>query len=382
MLVSTLLALLPMAAAAPSAVRGPAPVVVPRGGTHIEGKYIVRMKSNTVSTAVHSAISSIKADADYTYQRGFAGFAASLDDDELRALQNDPNVDYIEQDATVTITATQTNAPWGLARLSSASPGGTTYTYDESAGEGTCAYVLDTGIDVDHPEFEGRAQWLENFTQDGDTDGQGHGTHCAGTIGARTHGVAKKTNLFAVKVLDDAGSGTNSGIIAGIEWVVDDAPTRRGCEKGAVVNMSLGGGFSQAINDAAASIADAGLFLAVAAGNEAANAASSSPASEPKACTVGASDASDRLADFSNFGKLVDVIAPGVGILSTVPGGRTEELDGTSMASPHVAGLAAYLLGKGEAMDGLCGYIARTGLQIVTGAPNGTTTALINNGNQ
>ena len=160
---STLLSLIPMAAAAPSALTRRAPVVVPRGGNHIEGKYIVRMKADSISTAAESAISSIAADADYTYKRGFSGFAASLTPQELENLRDNESVDYIEQDATITISTTQEDAPWGLARISSQEPGGTTYTY-EGTGEGTCAYVVDTGIDVEHPEFEGRAEWLENFT--------------------------------------------------------------------------------------------------------------------------------------------------------------------------------------------------------------------------
>ena len=230
----------------------------------------------------------------------------------------------------VTISATQEDAPWGLARISSAKPGGTTYTYDESAGEGVCAYSLDTGVDIEHPEFEGRAIWAKNFAGGSDKDGQGHGTHTAGTMASKTYGVAKKAKILAVKVLDDNGSGSNSGIIAGMEYVVKDAP-QRDCPKGAVVNMSLGGGFSQAINDAAAGITGAGIFLAVAAGNDASNSAQYSPASEKSACTVGATDAKDALADFSNFGQVVDILAPGVGVLSTVPGGKTEEMDGTSM---------------------------------------------------
>lgn len=165
-----------------------------------------------------------------------------------------------------------------------------------------------------------------------------------------------------------------------MEYVVKDAPERE-CPKGVVVNMSLGGGFSAAVNTAAAAITSAGLFLAVAAGNEAVTADQSSPASEPTVCTVGASDSEDAIASFSNFGKLVDVFAPGVEILSTFPGGKTETLDGTSMASPHVAGIGAYFLGLGQKAEGLCEYIAKNGLaNTITGAPNGTTTTLINNG--
>lgn len=377
---ATLLSILPMAMAAPSIRSSPAPLIVPRGGRHIEGKYIVRMKDDVVSASVESAVSSLSTKADYQYRRGFTGFAGSLTQEELTKLQNNPDVAFIEQDAQITIQATQDDAPWGLARLSNKEPGSTTYTYDDSAGEGTCAYIVDTGIDAEHEEFEGRAQFVENFTQDPDGDGQGHGTHCAGTIGSKTYGVAKKTTLFGVKVLDDSGSGTNADVIAGMEFVVGDAPERAECEKGTVVNMSLGGTFSQAVNDAAAAIVDAGIFLAVAAGNEASDAQNSSPASEPKACTVGASDDADQIAEFSNFGSVVDVFGPGVDILSTVPGGSSEELSGTSMASPHVAGLAAYFIGLGESVEGLCEYIAENGIEVVQGAPNGTTTALIQNG--
>jgi len=377
---ATLLALLPFAAAAPSKRSSPAPVIAPRGASLIEGKYIVRMKSDAISTASESAISSIEADADYHYKQGFQGFAASLTPKEVEKMQNDPNVDFLEQDAVVTISATQKDAPWGIARLSNKEPGSTTYTYDDTAGEGTCAFVVDTGIDITHPEFEGRAKWSNNFADKNNRDGQGHGTHVSGTIGSKTYGVAKKTNLFAVKVLGDDGSGTNSGVIKGMEWVVDQAPKEK-CPKGVVVNMSLGGGFSQAVNQAAAAITKAGLFLAVAAGNDAANAGQSSPASEASACTVGASDSEDKIAEFSNFGKAVDVFAPGVKVLSTFPDGKTDTLDGTSMASPHITGLGAYFLGTGVKAEGLCDHIAKTGLQgVVSGVPNGTANVLANNG--
>lgn len=289
-------------------------------------------------------------------------------------------VDYIEQDATITIQATQEDATWGIARLSSQKPGGTTYTYDDHAGEGTCAYVLDTGIDVKHPDFEGRATWAKNFADKNDGDAQGHGTHVAGTIGSKTYGVAKKTKLFAVKVLGDDGSGSTSGIIAGIEYVAKDSK-ERDCPKGSVANMSLGGSFTQALNDAAAALPKAGVFLAVAAGNDGVDAKGFSPASEPSVCTVGATGKTDSVTDFSNFGKLVDVFAPGEGIVSTIPGGKTEPLDGTSMASPHIAGLGAYLLAAGQKADGLCDYIAKSGLQgVLSNVPNGTVNILANNG--
>ncbi|CAI6090151.1 unnamed protein product [Clonostachys chloroleuca] len=379
-----LLALVPLAIAAPPSSfhkrEQIAPLVVPLGGNHIQDKYIVRMKKDTVSSSVTSALSSIKAKSDFVYAHSFNGFAATLDDEDLATIRKNPMVDYVEKDQTIYVSTTQQNAPWGISRLSSKTPGSTTYNYDPSAGEGTCVYVLDTGIAIAHPEFEGRATWAANFAGDGQkVDGVGHGTHCAGTIGSKTYGVAKKTQLFAVKVLGNDGSGTNSGVLAGMEWVVKNANKSK-CPKGIVASMSLGGGFSQAMNDAAAAIVDAGIFLAVAAGNDAANAAQTSPASEPKVCTVGASDVNDRIAEFSNFGKVVDVFAPGVGILSTIPGGRTEKMSGTSMATPHIAGLAAYLLGTGQKVAGLCDYIKQTGVQTLSGGPNGTTRTIANNG--
>lgn len=380
---STLLALLPLAMAAPSKRASPAPLVAPRGVQLVEGKFIVKMKSDSHIAAVDSAIASIQADADYTYSDAFNGFAASLTPEEIQTLQSDPNVDYIEQDAIVTITASQQNADWGLARLSSKKAGSTTYTYDDSAGAGTCAYVVDTGIDVQHPEFEGRAKWLKNFSGDGkDSDGQGHGTHVSGTIGGKTYGVAKKTKLFAVKVLDSSGRGTNSGVIAGMDFVTKDAASQD-CPKGVVVNMSLGGGKSAAVNKAAAGITGAGLFLAVAAGNDGADASNSSPASEPSACTVGATEKDDTLASYSNYGSIVDVLAPGTNIKSSWPGGKTNTISGTSMASPHVAGIGAYYLGLGKKVDGLCDTIAKAALKdVITGVPKGTANLLINNGQQ
>ncbi|KAF9876808.1 subtilase [Colletotrichum karsti] len=387
---STLLALLPVTAlAAPPTRRAqPAPLLKPRGmGIKlVADKYIVRMKPEAETGALATAMSAFSADADHVYNfaNNLRGFASTLNASEIEALQNDPNIDFIEQDAYMSIKATQPNAPWGLARLSSSSPGGTMYSYDDSAGEGTCAYIIDTGIDVTHPEFEGRATFLANYADNDDTDGQGHGTHVAGTIGSNTYGVAKKTKLFAVKVLDENGEGTNSAVIAGMDFVAADAAGQQGCEKGVVVNMSLGGQASNAVNQAAAAIVKAGHFLAAAAGNEAADAGTSSPGSEESVCTVGATTERDTLAEYSNFGAAVDILAPGTEILSTWPNGRTNTISGTSMASPHIAGLAAYFLGLGNAPKDpveLCSYIAENALDGAIGqVPRTTVNKLANNG--
>uniref|UniRef100_A0A0B7K6I1 Peptidase S8/S53 domain-containing protein n=1 Tax=Bionectria ochroleuca TaxID=29856 RepID=A0A0B7K6I1_BIOOC len=316
---STLLALMPLAMAAPSSVRqrdSPAPLILPRGADAIPGKYIVKLvpQKQSSSFSISSAISSIKANADYTYGTHFHGFAASLEDDELDNLRNNPDVLYVEQDSIVKISATQPNAPWGLARISNSgtnSTTSTTYTYDDTAGAGTCAYIVDTGIDTEHEDFEGRATWAENFVDSSNTDGQGHGSHVAGTVGGAKYGVAKKTSLFAVKVLGNDGSGTTSGVVAGMEFVVEDAP-KKDCPKGVV---------------------------------------------------------------------LVDVLAPGVAIESVKVGGGSTSLSGTSMASPHVAGLAAYLLGNGASASGLCETIASSALEdVIKKVPSGTKNLLINNG--
>ncbi|GAW24938.1 hypothetical protein ANO14919_145340 [Xylariales sp. No.14919] len=379
---AALLAALPLALAAPSKRASPAPLLKPRNADVIEGKYIVKMKSGAGIKVLEAHKGLVSSKVDYTYNsHKFFGFAASMTAEEVENLQNMPDVEYIEHDAIVRASATQNNADWGLARLSNTSPNSSTYTYDDTAGEGVCAYVVDTGIDVDHEEFEGRATFASNQVDSDDTDGNGHGTHVAGTIGSKTYGVAKKVSLYAVKVLGADGSGTNAGVIAGMDFVVSDAP-ERDCPKGVVVNLSLGGGVSQSVNEAAANVVSAGNFMAVAAGNEAEDASNSSPASEPSVCTVGATDDTDTLSYFSNFGSLVDVLAPGSDIESTWPGGQTNTISGTSMASPHVAGIGAYFLGLGaSSVEDLCDYIAS---QAQTGAissvPSGTTDAIIQNG--
>ncbi|RDA91822.1 putative subtilisin-like protease [Ophiocordyceps camponoti-saundersi (nom. inval.)] len=382
-MLSPSLLFLPLVLAAPAQRTELAPVLVPRNAPPVEGMFIVRMKSAANGVSVASAISSIASDAHFTYSHAFSGFAASLKPDEVEKLRANPDanqVDYIEQDAIATIFETQNDADWGLARLSNKKPNTTTYKYDDTAGEGTCAYVIDTGIDAKNSEFEGRAKFLANYADKEDTDGHGHGTHVAGTIGSKTYGVAKKTTVFGVKVLGANGSGQNSAVIAGMDFVAKDAK-KQNCPKGVVVNMSLGGGFSKAVNTAAANIAKSGVFLAVAAGNDGADASEYSPASEPSACTVGATTRVDALASYSNIGKAVDVLAPGSNITSTWIGGKTKSISGTSMASPHVAGIGAYFLGAGRKVEGLCEHIAGQALKgAVTGVPGDTKNLLINNG--
>jgi subtilisin family serine protease len=383
-----LLALAPAALAIPAPAVHQAPVIQPRGVQIVPDRYIVKMKAGVADAKIDAAVGKIPSSAtSHVYKNGFRGFAAKLDAATLEFVRNNPEVEYIEKEAIFTISAykSQSGATWGLGRISHRGNGDDTYVYDESAGAGTCAYVIDTGIYVNHTQFEGRATWLYNAVDKSNTDGNGHGTHVSGTIGSAAYGVAKKTSLFAVKVLDSGGSGTTSGVIAGMNFVTTDSQTRS-CPNGTVANMSLGGGSSASMNAAAKAMVDAGVFLAVAAGNSDDDAQYYSPASEPSVCTVGASDDTDTRAYFSNYGTLVDVFAPGVDVLSTWAGSKdaTNTISGTSMATPHITGLGAYLLallGKKSPKD-LCAYIAKTGTAgVLTDIPSGTVNSLAFNGN-
>ncbi|KAI1367071.1 peptidase S8/S53 domain-containing protein [Xylaria arbuscula] len=385
---STLLALVGAALAAPSKRASPAPLHVPRstGDNLVEGKYIVKMYDSAVENSVHTLHASMAAEPDHIYTApGFKGFASALTAEEIETLQNHPDVEFIEQDSIMTINdyVTQSSSTWGLARVSHHSRTATGYVYDETAGSGTCAYIIDTGIYTAHTEFGGRATWLANYADTSNSDGNGHGTHVAGTVGSATYGVAKATKLYAVKVLNAAGSGTTSGVVAGMNYVTSDVATRS-CPSGAVANMSLGGASSTAINSAARAMIAAGVFLAVAAGNSNTDASTTSPAGEPQVCTVGATTSADARASFSNYGSVVDVFAPGQDVLSTWNSGGTNTISGTSMASPHVAGLGAYLLSlEGfKAPQTLCSYIASIGTTgALTGVPSGTINSIAFNDN-
>ena len=255
---------------------------------------------------------------------------------------------------------TEKNAPWGLARIShrNSLSFGTfnKYLYSEDGGEGVDVYVIDTGTNIEHVDFEGRAHWGKTIPQnDVDEDGNGHGTHCSGTIAGKKYGVAKKANVYAVKVLASNGVGSMSDVVKGVEWAatshldnVKAAKNGKGKKgfKGSTANMSLGGGSSKTLDMAVDAAVDAGIHFAVAAGNDNADACNYSPAASKKAVTVGASTLADERAYFSNFGKCTDIFAPGLNILSTWRGSKyaTNTISGTSMASPHIAGLLAYYL--------------------------------------
>jgi len=353
----SLLALLP-AAALTLATPAPAPLILPPSGELIPGRYIVKMKPNIIQTLLDAALNLLQQNPLHVYGfDNFVGFAANMNAQTLQALRFLPGIDYIEQDAIVNASMSTINhidkrafvsqggSTWNLGRISQRLKGATNYVYDNSGGANTCVYVVDTGINTKHTDFEGRASFLANFAGDGvNDDANGHGTHCAGIVASRTYGVAKQARVFAVKVLDAQGAGTNSGVLAGINFVGTDVKTRSGCSGGFIATMSLGGPKSTIVNSAVSNVFNAGVFVVVAAGNEAQDSNDTSPASEPTAYTIGATDANDRFASFSNFGSAVNALAPGVSIVSTWLNNQAATLSGTSMAGPHVAGLAAYLL--------------------------------------
>jgi cerevisin len=404
------LSLLPMlAAASPMVVdtihNGAAPILSTTNAKEISDSYIIVFKEHvdSSSAAAHHAWvqdfhlqkelsrtelrkrssfsfgSEVFTGLKHTFKiaESLLGYSGHFSEDVIEEIRKHPDVEYIEKDSevhTMEDSTVEKNAPWGLARIShrdSLSFGTfNKYLYATNGGEGVDVYVIDTGTNIQHVDFEGRAFWGQTIPSgDEDVDGNGHGTHCSGTIAGKKYGVAKKANVYAVKVLRSNGSGSMSDVVKGVEWAVDQhlekaEAARKGKKgkakafKGSVANMSLGGGKSvtldRAVNAAvAAGPAGSGIHFAVAAGNDNSDSCNYSPASASGAITVGASTLADERAYFSNYGKCNDIFAPGLNILSTWIGSKyaVNTISGTSMASPHVAGLLAYFLSLQPSKD-------------------------------
>jgi subtilisin family serine protease len=348
-----------------------ATALVPLTGTDYEevipGQYIVVFKKESTAQQrdahMKTLFQGISGDMSQQiiarYDIGdFHGYAARLSDDMVAAQRTKENlIDYIAADQVVhaakaTACSQQTNADWGLDRTDQRTPilDGF-YRYDSTGGSGVDAYIIDTGIRVTHVDFGGRAVWGINYADTTNDDCNGHGTHVAGTVGGNTWGIAKNTKLIAVKVLGCSGSGSWAGVISGVQWVANQYQASK---RPSVANMSLGGGLYTALNDAVTAAINVGVTFVLAAGNNNGDACLTSPASTPTAITVGATTIDeaagaemDERAYFSNYGTCVHVLAPGNLITSAYIGSdtATRVLSGTSMASPHVCGVAAMYLG-------------------------------------
>ncbi|WP_183096264.1 S8 family peptidase, partial [Nocardioides stalactiti] len=313
----------------------------------IDGRYIVVLHSQVSRTRAADA-RRVAVDHGgrvvHQYRTALNGFSAKLPDRAVEALRANPAVAYIEADRRVSVDADQTGATWGLDRVDQRNlPLNSTYHYDVT-GSGVKAYVIDTGVLTTHSQFTGRTAAGYSAISDGrgTTDCNGHGTHVAGTVGGTTYGVAKGVTIVPVRVLDCSGNGTDSGVIAGIDWVTSNHTSGP-----AVANMSLGGGVSSALDTAVVNSINDGVFYAVAAGNDyGANACNGSPSRVAAAVTVGSTTSSDARSDFSNIGTCLDIFAPGSSITSAwhTSTSATNTISGTSMATPHVTGAAALYL--------------------------------------
>ncbi|GAW11410.1 hypothetical protein ANO14919_007540 [Xylariales sp. No.14919] len=394
-------ALLPAALAAPANKKASEPEYIPN-------KYIVTLKSG-ISTAdfeshvswardVHARSLSRRdtAGVEKTYNiKDFNAYAVEMDSATLAEIKAHPQVAEVEQDQVWHLfdevseivdrsLVTQTGATWGLGTISHKTSGSTSYIYDSSAGAGTYAYIVDTGLLTTHNQFGSRASYGYNAVGGQNVDSNGHGTHVAGTLGGSTYGVAKSATLISVKVFSGSSSAT-SIILDGYNWAVNDIISK-GRQTKAVLSLSLGGAYSAAFNNAVNSAYSSGVLSVIAAGNDGANAANTSPASAANALTVAAIDSSWAFAYFSNYGSVVDVAAPGVSVLSSWIGSNTatNTISGTSMSTPHVAGLALYLI----ALEGLstpAAVTARIKALATSGkissVPSGTVNLVAYNGN-
>jgi subtilisin family serine protease len=332
--------------------RTQAPLLAAEGAR--PGEYIVVLQSTVEAQSQLAATASRVSQRDdgsgvlYNYSI-LPAFAAKLSPAAVAELRADPNVAYIEENGRVSAVTVHDvgSGPDGLDRVDQRQlPRDGQYDDHDQTGAGVHVYIVDTGLNTSHNEFTGRIGSLADFIGDGQNgeDCNGHGSHVGSTVAGTQFGLAKAATLHGVRVLDCAGSGSFASVIAGVDHVRNDCPTRGGA---CVANMSLGGGLSQSLNNAVANAVASGVPFAVAAGNESSDACTRSPASEPSAFTVAALADNDDHASFSNFGSCVDIYAPGVSILGANIGGpnATMSISGTSMASPHVAGAVAQFLG-------------------------------------
>ncbi|MFD4247723.1 S8 family peptidase [Streptomyces sp. NPDC058525] len=330
-------------------VYGPEPRLAPTA-TAISDSWIVVLKDGAEDSPDSVARELVKRNdgrLTHVYSSAVNGFATRMSLTQARALAADPRVAYVEQDAKVAISETQSNATWGIDRIDQRNlPLSGTYTYNTTASN-VRVYVIDTGVRTAHTEFGGRASIGTDTVGDGQNgnDCNGHGTHVAGTAAGSTYGVAKAARVVGVRVLNCDGSGTTSGVIAGVDWVTANAV------KPAVANMSLGGGANTSLDNAVKNSIASGVTYSLAAGNgnvfgQPQNACNSSPARVAEGITVGATDSADKRASWSNYGTCLDLFAPGVSITSAWKDSdtATKSISGTSMAAPHTAGAAALYL--------------------------------------